>query len=120
MFWFAGRSGKYVHTIQRLKYRINRTLAETEPLPAGNAELVLTDDPYGGRIVVCGFPNDTGIYFTVQEVNGNYCLETIYTSRILEGYSDLPSELDDLMDITACFHSIKRNICKPAEAGNFQ
>ena len=109
-FWFAGRSGKYLHLIQRLKYRINRMLVETEPLPAGNAELVLTDDHYGGRIVVCGFPNDTGIYFTVQEVNGNYCLETIHTSRILEGYSDLPSELDDLLDITDCFHSIERKI----------
>ena len=117
-FWFAGRSGKYLHLIQRLKYRINRMLVETEPLPAGNAELVLTDDHYGGRIVVCGFPNDTGIYFTVQEVNGNYCLETIHTSRILEGYSDLPSELDDLMDITACFHSIERKTCKSIGANN--
>ena len=117
-FWFAGRSGKYLHLIQRLKYRINRMLVETEPLPAGNAELVLTDDHYGGRIVVCGFPNDTGIYFTVQEVNGNYCLETIHTSRILEGYSDLPSELDDLLDITDCFHSIERKTYKSIGANN--
>ena len=117
-FWFAGRSGKYLHLIQRLKYRINRTLVETEPLPAGNAELVLTDEHYGGRIVVCGFPNDSSIYFTVQEVNGNYCLETIHTSAILEGYSDLPSELDDLMDITACFHSIERKTCKSIGANN--
>ena len=117
-FWFAGRSGKYLHLIQRLKYRINRTLVETEPLPAGNAELVLTDDHYGGRIIVCGFPNDTGIYFTVQEVNGNYCLETIHTSAILEGYSDLPSELDDLLDITDCFHSIERKTCKSIGANN--
>lgn len=117
-FWFAGRSGKYLHLIQRLKYRINRTLVETEPLPASNAELVLTDDHYGGRIVVCGFPNDTGKYFTVQEVNGNYCLETIHTSRILESYSDLPSELDDLMDITACFPSIERNTSKSIGANN--
>ena len=117
-FWFAGRSGKYLHLIQRLKYRINRTLVETEPLPGGNAELVLTDDHYGGRIIVCGFPNDTGIYFTVQEVNGNYCLETIHTSRILEGYSDFPSELDDLLDITDCFHSIERNTSKNIGANN--
>lgn len=117
-FWFAVCSGKYLHTIQRLKYRINRTLVETEPLPAGNAELVLTDDHYAGRIVVCGFPNDSSIYFTVQEVNGNYCLETIHTSAILEGYSDLPSELDDLMDITACFHSIERKTCKSIGANN--
>ena len=117
-FWFAGRSGKYLHLIQRLKYRINRTLVETEPLPAGNAELVLTDDHYGGRIIVCGFPNDTGIYFVVQEVNGNYSLETIHTSRILEGYSNLPSELDDLLDITDCFHSIERNTSKNIGANN--
>uniref|UniRef100_UPI004055A486 DUF2695 domain-containing protein n=1 Tax=Acetatifactor sp. TaxID=1872090 RepID=UPI004055A486 len=108
-FWCAGRSGKHLHTIQRLKYRINRTLVETEPLPAGNAELVLTDDHYGGRIMVCGFPNDTGIYFIVQEVNGNYSLETIHTSAILDDYSHLPHELDGLLDITACYDTIERN-----------
>lgn len=108
-FWFAGRSGKYLHLIQRLKYRINRTLVETEPLPAGNAELVLTDDHYGGRIMVCGFPNDTGIYFIVQEVSGNYSLETIHTSAILDDYSHLPHELDGLLDITACYDTIERN-----------
>lgn len=108
-FWFAVRSGKYLHTIQRLKYRIQRTVIETEPLPAGNVELVLTEDHYGGRIVVCGFPNDTGIYFTVQEVNSNYCLETIYTSGIMDDYSHLPHELDGMMNITACFTSSERN-----------
>lgn len=117
-FWFAGRSGKYLRTIQRLKYRINRTLVETEPLPAGNAELVLTDDHYGGRIVVCGFPNDTGIYFIVQEVTGKYCLETIHTSAILEDYSHLPPELDDMLDITACYKSIEGNSSKRIGANN--
>jgi hypothetical protein len=62
------------------------------------------------------------IYFyfdnTFKEVNGNYCLETIHTSRILEGYSDLPSELDDLLDITDCFHSIERNTTKNVGANN--
>lgn len=108
-FWFAGRSGKYLHQIQRLKYRIHRTLVAMEPLPSGNVELVLTDDHYGGRIMVCGFPNDTGIYFIVQEVSGNYSLETIHTSTILDGYSHLPHELDGLMNITACYDAIDRN-----------
>lgn len=108
-FWFAGRSGKYLHTVQRLKYRINRTLVETEPLPAGNAELVLTDDHYGGRIVIYGFPNDSSIYFIVQEVNGNYCLETIHFSGILDDYDHLPHELDGMINITTCFNPNERH-----------
>lgn len=103
-FYFAGRCGKYLLPIERLKYRLRGAIIATQPLPGSNVREVYTDENHLGRIVVCGFPNDEDVYCCVQEFTGNLNLETVHTSEIYASDNDrLAETLLPLIDITHQF-----------------
>lgn len=102
LFYVAQRCGKHLLPIEQLKYRLRGAIIATHPLPTNNTTAVYTDENYTGRIVVCGFPNDDSVYYCVQEIVGNFELETVYTSEIYESTEELPKEeFSALIDITA-------------------
>ena len=102
MFCAAQRCGKHLLPIEQLKYRLRGAIIAAHPLPSNNTIAVYTDDDYTGRIVVCGFPNDKSVYYCVQEIAGNFALETVYTSEVFDSADQLPEEeFSPLIDITA-------------------
>lgn len=88
--------------IEQLKYRLCGAIIATYPLPTNNTTAVYTDENHTGRIVVCGFPNDESVYYCVQEIVGNFELETVHTSEIYDSIDELPVDaFSALIDITA-------------------
>ena len=104
LFYMAQRCGKRVLPIEQLKYRLQGAVIISPPLPPGKVRCVLTDENFYGRIIVCGFPNDDGVYFSIQEFTHDFNLETVYTSEIYEDEADLPFEdISSFMDISTQF-----------------
>lgn len=102
LFYAAQRCGKHLLPIEQLKYRLRGAIIATHPLPTNNITAVYTDENHTGRIVVCGFPNDDSVYYCVQEIYGNFELETVHTSEIYESTEELPEAgFSALIDITA-------------------
>ena len=103
LFYVAQRCGKHLLPIEQLRYRLRGAVIVTHPLPTNNIVAVYTDENHMGRIVVCGFPNDDGVYYCVEEIYGNFELETVRTSEIYESAEELPKEeFSGRIDITAC------------------
>lgn len=101
LFYLADRCGKQLLPIEQLKYRLRNGTIFTAPMPNNNVVAVYADVSGGGRIVVCGFPNDESVYYYVQEVIGNYELETIHISEIYDSIEELPKDsFTWLVDIT--------------------
>ena len=101
LFFLADRCGKQQLPIEQLKYRLRNGAIFTYPMPNNKVVAVYADVNGGGRIVVCGFPNDASVYYYIQEVVGNYELETIHTSEIYDSPEELPEEIFTwLVDIT--------------------
>ncbi len=104
LFCVAQRCGKYLLPIEQLKYRLRGAVIAAHPLPTNNTKAVYTDENYSGRIVVCGFPNDESVYYCVQEIVGDFQLETVHTSEVLAGTDKLPDGgFSKLIDITSVF-----------------
>ena len=102
LFYAAQRCGKLLLPIEQLKYRLCGAIIANYPLPTNNTTAVYTDENHTGRIVVCGFPNDESVYFCVQEIVGNFELETVHTSEIYDSIDELPVDaFSALIDITA-------------------
>lgn len=102
IFYATQRCGKHLLPIEQLKYRLRGAIIATHPLPTNNATAVYTDENHTGRIVVCGFPNDESVYYCVQEIVGNFELETVHTSKIYDSADELPEEgFSALIDITS-------------------
>lgn len=101
LFYMAKRVGAHALPIEQLKYRLYGAVIGTQPLPSGRVVAVYTDPEYSGRVVVCGFPKDKSVYFCVQDILGDFRLETVYTSEIFTSAEELPEELSAMIDITA-------------------
>ena len=102
LFYATQRCGKHLLPIEQLKYRLCGAIIATYPLPTNNTTAVYTDENHTGRIVVCGFPNDESVYYCVQEIVGNFELETVHTSEIYDSIDELPVDaFSALIDITA-------------------
>ncbi|MBQ7799869.1 MAG: hypothetical protein IJ370_05195 [Oscillospiraceae bacterium] len=102
-FYLAGRAGKKIVPIEKLKYYIQRTIIETTPLPSGNATSVFIDDNYFARMIFFGYPNESSIYYVVQEIQPDYSLETVFTSEVFADEQQLPASTQGLIDITKNF-----------------
>lgn len=98
LFCCAGRCGKHQLPIEHLKYRLRGAIIATEPLPSNTVKAVYTDENHTGRVVVCGFPNDEGVYYYTQMTVGLLLLETTHTSKVYDSEEQLPME--ELIDIT--------------------
>lgn len=90
LFFTAQRCGKHLHLIEQLKYRLRGAIIATHPLPTNNTVAIYTDENHTGRIVVCGFPNDESVYYCVQEIVGDFEIQTVHTSEIYSSTADLP------------------------------
>lgn len=71
-FYFAGKTGKNNIPIEKLQYEIQRRIIETQPLLPGFVIAVYTDENYTGRITLFGYPNDSAVYYSVQEETSSY------------------------------------------------
>lgn len=103
-FYVASLAGSYVLPIQQLQYCIKGAEIATLPLPSGNVRAVYTDENYTGRVIVYGFPNDEGVYYTVQEFVASSELKTVHVSDIYKSEADMDTEaLGELIDISSRF-----------------
>lgn len=87
-------------SIEKMLYAIRRRVIETKPLLPVYVIAVYTDANYSGRITVCGYPHQSGIYYSVQKLDAEYNLVNEYTSDTYENQEALPDSFKDLIDIT--------------------
>lgn len=99
-FYFALKTGKNNVPIEKLQYEIQRRIIETQPLLPGFIIAVYTDENYTGRITLFGYPNDSAVYYSVQEFTSDYTLFRKYTSDIFGSQEELPANFEVLIDIT--------------------
>ena len=99
-FYFAGKAGKNNIPIEKLQYEIQRRIIETQPLLPGFVIAVYTDENYTGRITLFGYPNDSAVYYSVQEFASDYTLFRAYTSDVYDSQEELPANFETLIDIT--------------------
>ncbi len=99
-FYFAGKTGKNNIPIEKLQYEIQRRNIETQPLLPGFVIAVYTDENYTGRITLFGYPNDSTVYYSVQEFASDYTLFRAYTSDVYGSREELPADFETLIDIT--------------------
>jgi hypothetical protein len=99
-FYFAQKTGKNNIPIEKLHYEIQRRIIETQPLLPGFVIAVYTDENYTGRITLFGYPNDSAVYYTVQELDAGYNLVQEYTSETFEDQEGLIEGFRSLIDIT--------------------
>ncbi len=99
-FYFAGKTGKNNIPIEKLQYEIQRRIIETQPTLPGFVIAVYTDENYTGRITLFGYPHDSAVYYTVQELDSGYNLVQEYTSEIFENQGGLTEGFRSLIDIT--------------------
>lgn len=100
LFYLAGRCGKQLLVIEQHRYRLRGAVILSCPLPSNHVREVYTDCNYAGRIVVCGYPNDECVYYSLQIFDGDRGLKTVDTSQIYDSVDELPSEdFEKLIDI---------------------
>lgn len=99
-FYFAEKTGKNNIPIEKLHYEIQRRIIETQPLLPGFVIAVYTDENYTGRITLFGYPNDSAVYYSVQEFASDYTLFRTYTSDVYGSQEELPADFETLIDIT--------------------
>ena len=99
-FYFAQKTGKNSIPIEKLQYEIQRRIIETQPLLPGFVIAVYTDEKYTGRITLFGYPNDSAVYYSVQEFASDYTLFRAYTSDVYDSQEELPADFETLIDIT--------------------
>ena len=99
-FYFAGKTGKNNIPIEKLQYTIQRRIIETQPLLPGFVIAVYTDENYTGRITLFGYPHDSAVYYSVQELDSGYNLVQEYTSEVFEDQKGLTEGFRSLIDIT--------------------
>lgn len=99
-FYFATKTGKNNIPIEKLQYKIQRRIIETQPLLPGFVIAVYTDENYYRRITLFGYPHDSAVYYTVQELDSGYNLVQEYTSEIFEDQEGLTEGFRSLIDIT--------------------
>lgn len=99
-FYFAGKTGKNNIPIEKLQYEIQRRIIETQPLLPGFVIAVYTDENYTERITLFGYPNDSAVYYSVQEFAPDYTLFRAYTSDVYGSQEELPADFETLIDIT--------------------
>ena len=99
-FYFAGKTGKNNIPIEKMQYEIQRRIIETQPLLPGFVIAVYTDENYMGRITLFGYPNDSAVYYSVQEFASDYTLFRAYTSDVYGSQEELPADFETLIDIT--------------------
>ena len=99
-FYFAKKTGKNNIPIEKLQYEIQRRIIETQPLLPGFVIAVYTDENYTGRITLFGYPNDSAVYYSVQEFASDYTLFRAYTSDVYGSQEELPADFETLIDIT--------------------
>ena len=99
-FYFAQKTGKNNIPIEKLHYEIQRRIIETQPLLPGFVIAVYTNENYTGRITLFGYPNDSAVYYSVQEFASDYTLFRAYTSDVYGSQEELPANFETLIDIT--------------------
>lgn len=99
-FYFAGKTGKTNIPIEKLQYEIQRRIIETQPLLPGFVIAVYTDENHTERITLFGYPNDSAVYYSVQEFASDYTLFRAYTSDVYGSQEELPADFETLIDIT--------------------
>ena len=99
-FYFARKTGKNNIPIEKLQYEIQRRIIETQPLLPGFVIAIYTDENYTGRITLFGYPNDSAVYYSVQEFASDYTLFRAYTSDVYGSQEELPADFETLIDIT--------------------
>lgn len=103
-FWIAHRCGRQLMDIYFLRHRLQSAVIASQVLPSNCVKAVYTDIDLNGRVVVCGLPNDSILYYMVQEFDDHFHLITVETSAFFENEEDLMEELAmDLIDITSWF-----------------
>ena len=66
----------------------------------GNVIKVFADENYTVRLTFFGYPNQTSVYYAVQEFASDYTFFKSYESEIFENIEQLQGGFEALIDIT--------------------
>lgn len=99
-FYFAEKTGKNNIPMEKLRYAIQRSIIETNPLLPGNVIKVFADENYTERITLFGYPNEDAVYYAVQKFASDYTFFKSYESEIFENVEQLTDGFESLIDIT--------------------
>lgn len=95
------RLARHSDAFYRTQAALYLLIFRTAPLPPGNGLKVYigvgNDDPI--RVTVCGFPGSDGVYHIVEQIGGDYRLETIHESSIYPNLDALLPELESLREL---------------------
>lgn len=87
--------------LNKMQGTLYQTILQTAPVQPGNAiRLFIDDDVYASiRLTIYSYPNSDEVYFTVEQVNRNYEIECIHTSRIYSNIKELVPEVEGMTEI---------------------
>lgn len=87
--------------IHELQGSLYQTVLRTSPTPPGNPVRMYLDNEHHTsiRLIVFGFPNSEEVYFTVEQVDPDYAMEQIYTSKVYPTFRELEPEIVDMIEI---------------------
>ena len=103
-FATASRCGGLLLDLAYLRYRLQGAVIASQLLPSASVKAVYTDADRSGRVVVCGLPNDSSLYYIVQEFDSDFRLVTVETSRFFDDEPELMRDLAvALIDVTSWY-----------------
>ena len=109
-FWMARRCGMQLMDVYHLRHRLQSAVIGSQILPSNCVKSVYADTALNGRVVVCGLPNDSSLYYIVQEINDAFELVTSVASPFFDREEDLMEDLAlDLIDITSWFAEVRQH-----------
>lgn len=92
---------QYAEKLDAMQKALQQNILRTAPLQPGNVRKVFLEEDGHGlfRLTVFGFPNSQDVYFTVEQVDQNYEIECIHTSKIFHDFGELADDFADMTEI---------------------
>lgn len=86
--------------VDKMQKALYQVILQTVSVLPGNAiKLFFDDEIYPSiRLTIYGYPNSDDVYFTVEQVNQNYELECIHTSRVYANINELLPEIEGMTE----------------------
>lgn len=87
--------------LTKVRGELYRTVLLSAPLQPGNAlKMYVDDDLFPSiRLTVYGYPNSEEVYFTVEQVNRDYRIQCLHTSKVYANIQELMPEIEGMPEL---------------------
>lgn len=91
----------HIDELNKMQGTLYQIILKTAPVQPGNAiKLFIDDDGHSSiRLTIYGYPNSDEAYFIVEQVNQNFEIECIHTSRVYSDINELAPEIEGMAEI---------------------